>query len=294
MVTDCDISENTVSCGPLPQRLCGGGGGVYCYNSNTRFANCSINGNTGGDGAGVCCSGYSPILINCSINGNSAEHGGGVSSESDLVMIGCMIIGNTAAGEGGGVRCYYDDPVLVNCTISGNSASWGGGLYGFFTNVTLTNCILWGDTLPELHTYWAPGYPGIPVITHCDIQGGWADIGNIDADPLFADAANGDYHLLPSSPCIDAGSNAAVPADVFDLDGDGNTTEPLPFDIDGNPRFNRCCPLHITLPPPGHPMPPPPPPAVVDMGAYEFKLVLPEPEAVPIDRASSVRKAGAR
>jgi len=57
---------------------------------------------------------------------------------------------------------------------------------------------------------------------YSDIQGGWPGEGNIDADPLFADTANGNYHLISqagrwepnsqswvvddiTSPCIDAG-----------------------------------------------------------------------------------------
>jgi hypothetical protein len=63
---------------------------------------------------------------------------------------------------------------------------------------------------------------GTPVITYSDIQGGFNGEGNIDTDPLFVDAANGDYHLMSqsgrwnpaseswimddvTSPCIDAG-----------------------------------------------------------------------------------------
>jgi hypothetical protein len=45
------------------------------------------------------------------------------------------------------------------------------------------------------------------------------------------------YHLLPTSPCIDAGDNTAVPADTLDLDNDGDTEEPIPIDLAGNPRF---------------------------------------------------------
>ena len=60
------------------------------------------------------------------------------------------------------------------------------------------------------------------TITFSDIQGFGQVDGNIDADPLFADPANGDYHLKSqagrwdpmslmwiqddvSSPCIDTG-----------------------------------------------------------------------------------------
>ncbi|MHC4659374.1 MAG: choice-of-anchor Q domain-containing protein, partial [Planctomycetota bacterium] len=68
----------------------------------------------------------------------------------------------------------------------------------------------------------------------------------------------GDYHLLPGSPCIDAGDNNSVPADTTDLDGDGNTTEPIPWDLDGNPRV-------VDGDNDGN--------SVVDMGAYEANYV---------------------
>jgi hypothetical protein len=56
--------------------------------------------------------------------------------------------------------------------------------------------------------------------------------GNINADPLFVDAPNGDYHLLSGSPCVDAGDNGFIEHDDFDLDGDGIVFEPLPYDLD--------------------------------------------------------------
>jgi hypothetical protein len=79
----------------------------------------------------------------------------------------------------------------------------------------------------------------------CEVNWG---IGNINANPMFADAANGDYHLLAESPCIDAGDNTALPPDTLDLDDDGDTEEPIPFDLDGSPRISGLA---------------------VDMGAYE-------------------------
>ncbi|MFQ5463682.1 MAG: IPTL-CTERM sorting domain-containing protein [Phycisphaerae bacterium] len=74
--------------------------------------------------------------------------------------------------------------------------------------------------------------------------------------------ADDDLRLLSGSPCIDAANNAAVPPDVPDLDGDGGTFEPLPFDLDGNPRFvddPETVDTGIGTPP------------IVDMGAYEFQ-----------------------
>ena len=59
--------------------------------------------------------------------------------------------------------------------------------------------------------------------------------GNIDDDPMFVDAENGDYRLQAESPCINAGSNECV---TWELD------------LDGNPRIIN---------------------GRVDMGVYEFR-----------------------
>ena len=48
--------------------------------------------------------------------------------------------------------------------------------------------------------------------------------------------------------------------DAYDLDGDGNTSEPTPIDLDGLPRFVDV---------PGVPDTGAGTPPIVDMGAYE-------------------------
>ena len=64
-------------------------------------------------------------------------------------------------------------------------------------------------------------------------------MGNIDANPLFVNAAGGNFRLQAGSPCIDAGTNTGAPTD--DIEGN-----PRPIDGDGD-----------TI-------------AVTDMGAYEY------------------------
>jgi hypothetical protein len=83
----------------------------------------------------------------------------------------------------------------------------------------------------------------------------------VDADN--SDPNLRDYHLRLGSPCIDAGDNNAVPPDTADLDGDGNTTELTPWDLDSHPRFidepNTIDTGNGTAP-------------IVDMGAHEYIL----------------------
>jgi hypothetical protein len=71
--------------------------------------------------------------------------------------------------------------------------------------------------------------------------------------------------LSAGSPCVDAGSNAALPPDELDLDGDGDTSEPLPLDLDHNPRVQG---------------------GTVDMGAYEgeFNAMPPAEAASDLDQ----------
>jgi len=154
---------------------------------------------------------------------------------------------------------------LVNCTIGENTADYGGGVCcSGSSSPTLTNCILWGDTPQEIYVD-----SGSPVVTYCDVQGGtdepWFGVGCIDADPLFADPNSGHYVLLAGSLCIDAGDNTAVPADVADLDGDGDTEERTPLDLEGIRRFVNDPNIDDTgvADPPDYP-------DIVDMGAYEF------------------------
>jgi hypothetical protein len=69
-----------------------------------------------------------------------------------------------------------------------------------------------------------------------------------------------DYRLAASSPCIDAGDNAFLPADFTDVDGDGDLLEILPLDLDHLPRRQDV----PSVPDTGIGMAP-----IVDMGSYE-------------------------
>jgi len=200
-------------------------------------------------GSGIYCCESNPILANVTITGNSASYGGGIyCRESNLILTNVMITDNSAS-YGGGIYCYYySNPSLINVTITGNSASsYGGGFFCTYnSNTSLGNCIMWNDSPQEV--YFSQNYNANSItIAYSDIQGGevgvvtnnngavYWDAGNIDADPLFIDAENDDYHLTFNSPCINAG-NPDSP-----LDPDGSIVEMGTFyfeinygDVDGN------------------------------------------------------------
>lgn len=176
-----------------------------------------------GQGGGIWCwDNSSPSIADNIIAGNSAGFGGGINCNYNCSpsITNNIIAGNSAETQGGGIYCGDSSPDIINNTIFGNWATWGGGIYsgGDDSFPTVINTILWMDSPQEIYLHVG----GSIAVTYSDVQGGWTGEGNIDADPVFVDAPNGDYHLLPDSPCIDAGDNTVVTSGT---------------DLDGNPRI---------------------------------------------------------
>jgi hypothetical protein len=143
-----------------------------------------------------------------------------------------------AYGLGGGVDCGYNSsPTLTNDTISGNAANYGGGVYGEYNcSPTIKNTIVafntrgggidMGDnsckpvvTYSDVYGNSGGNYVGLPTQTDTG--------GNLSANPLFAKAAAGDFHLesqggrwdpasqswikdTVTSPCLDAGDPSSI------------------------------------------------------------------------------------
>lgn len=201
----------------------GGGGGI-----GGQFTEATITGNLIADnyasegGGGLWFQGYSTLVIEGNtVSGNDSGEGGGIYLQSPAAISNNMITGNTG-WRAGGIYCVGSHSVsIVHNTVSENiSDSEGGGLYcGIYSSPTVTNTILWGNEASAGAQIYCAG--GSVTVTWSDVEGGWTGDGNIDADPLFADPAGGDFHLAIDSPCIDTGLDAGV---YDDIDGD---TRPL-------------------------------------------------------------------
>ena len=242
------------------------GAGVFSLNGAPKFVNCLFYQNESFSGSGVYHEGPLSIgIYNCRFMDNNTFDGTVHFEDSDGFVAGCWFNGNHAAGNGAAVDAdgYNSQPEVVNCTIVGNYAGQtvGGVIARAGADVRIENSILWANTDQFSPTvlerqYDATGADSTIVFTTSVAEGAPSNQG---FDPLFVDGDgpdnvwgtfDDDCRLQQASPCINTGANAHLPPDLGDLDRDGDTAEPLPFDFAGDVRIRDV---------------------VVDKGAFEFQ-----------------------
>ncbi|MHC4636899.1 MAG: hypothetical protein ACYTBV_05255, partial [Planctomycetota bacterium] len=211
------------------------GGGVYNSQADLILNNCIISDNSADKRAGGLYNRQgTAILTNCFFRNNLAGHNGGgiYNHNSSPTITNCTFIGNFAGDCGGGINNGSDsNPLVINCTFSDNSAtSYGGAISNHLSNLTVTNCILWGNTATDSSQISLQSSSSVSI-SYSDIQGFLGGIyndgtglvvsglGNIADDPKFE---LDNYHLQPASPCINTGDP--------DRDYSGQT------DVDSEPR----------------------------------------------------------
>ena len=165
--------------------------------------------------------------------------GGGVYATGSAVLRNNFIVDNEAPGEGGGLYLTGDASLYNNIVFHNVSDNVGGIFISNATGEVINNTIV-GDTsggvaitnssVTFLNNIIAQhsGFDLLvaedaltSIVAYCRFkEASPADTnGNIPSDPLFFEAATEDFHLLPGSPCIDAG----YPGDEYrDNDGSQN------------------------------------------------------------------------
>ncbi len=192
----CVIEYGLADSGPAETSQ---GGGLIMVSSSPTISRCTIRNCWARNGGGIATRSLgSPLISDCRIESNTALEDGGGLAFGNSTLLRCVIVGNHAGLRGGSM--YLENPVsrLINCTLVDNSAdSFAAGIAG--NQGIMCNSIVWANTGPD------PVISASLTATYSNIQGGYPGTGNINADPLFVDAANGDFHLQPTSPCIDTG-----------------------------------------------------------------------------------------
>ena len=258
----CEFTQNTTT---------GDGGGMATHiQSAARLVECRFASNVAMRyGGGMYNIGSNPNILGCEFVSNTAGvNGGGLAhfARAAPLLVNTLFVSNHATGHGGGVINWASSPTLTNCTFFRNDADdSGGGIFSQTSSsvVRISNSILWQNSARNQLQFGVTSGATM-VINYCCVQGGTSisgGLGNIDLNPRFVSPGVSDVHLGPGSPCIDAGCLFGLPDDRFDVDGDGDTRELFPFDLDNEPRFDD----DPATPDTGCGFAPLP-----DMGAFEF------------------------
>ena len=243
------------------------GGGIFNQGTLT-VTDSNFSGNYAENiGGGIVCGGSGAMTITGStfVGNRSYVKGGAIGNmkRGDATIVGSTISGNTA-GNGGGIYNLGNPTdggfmTIHSSTITNNYANGihnDVGTSGNTGAVTMYNTIVAGNIAysgasGDIKEYTPSSVSGSNnLIGDADSAGGLihgidgnivgnAGVGTIDISTVLYTilADNGGptwtHALMSGSPAVDAGSNALLPADVDDLDGDSDTSEPIPFDQRG-------------------------------------------------------------
>lgn len=234
----------------------GYGGGMDIFNSSPAIMHCTFTGNTSPyQGGGMIiyhADGFvsAPVLSNCKFTGNNSNTGGGLYIEDGTPTITNTLFSKNYGNNGAALANNSQArPELTNVTIAGNMGNYGAALYNSYSFPIIKNTIIYGNGSG------ISALGGKIVYQNSLVQDVNSDTaGNIpgNVNPLFTDAAKGDYTLQYFSPAVNKGSNSIYPG--------GATALKIARDLADSARL-----IGIS----------------VDMGAYEFaKVVDPKKDSV--------------
>ena len=147
-MSNCNISNSTITNNHASTNLSDNGGGIFCYYSNLYIDNTIISDNNSGTGGGgiIFLHSISTIANSSIINNFSGGNAGGIyirNSSSDITLENLFISGNQCNGWGGGIISSHSDPIIRNVILSGNSANKGGGIaFSSYQNPVFENILI--------------------------------------------------------------------------------------------------------------------------------------------------------
>jgi predicted outer membrane repeat protein len=226
------------------------GGAIYLgAGSSLDLSAADFADNVAGPAGGAIAASGPVTLATCTLADNSAAAGGAVHASGALTITGSAFSGNgsPALTQFGGAlygapgaqlavrsTSFRADEVSVqgaalyangcsghvrNCTVDAPAGLYvGAAIACSNASLDLRNCQF---------THTVPGYPvfasgpSLPTAAYNNFFGNGAGDylgisssgGDTHADPLYADAAQGDFHLALDSPALDAGDPAILDAD---------------------------------------------------------------------------------
>lgn len=244
-----DIIRSTIS-GNTSNR---DGGGVYAYDGTTTILSSTISGNiSGDDGGGIYAyagdnsnGGAALTIQNSTISGNRTtgndSTGAGIHSNvGRLTIESSTVSANFFQQDSSGGHAQLDilfDAIAIEDLAVGQATIRNSIFANSPDNADIRYIGGLGEPPDEelliefSLVEFVDFNPASPFVnsTNNNLFGNDPNLGPLqdNGGPTFTHA------LLTGSPALDAGSAALLPADAFDLDGDTNLTEALPFDQRG-------------------------------------------------------------
>ncbi len=169
------------------------------------------------------------------VSGAALQHSIGVAGVGTLRR--CIVTAHRDDAGGGnffnGTGVLSDfDLWAENCSVSGNDY---GVSFVYVSAVYLRNCVVQGNKFWDLDPVL---FATISTFDYTLVgSGAPPGTGNLGGDPRFWNAPQGDYHLGPLSPCIDAGDPAFPP----DPNGSVVDLGALTYDPDWLPPISSYC-----------------------------------------------------
>ena len=215
------------------------GGALYAGNGKVIVKGCRFEGNSTNSGATFGRGGaiYQPgaptapdllYIVNSTFVDNAVPTTGSFARGGALHLyhgpqtqvVNCLFYENSVGSSGRGSVAYFESgatsAVFCNNTLTDNVATGASGLiYSNTTSLNLDNGIVYNND--------PSGYGGSVSSRN-----------TVTSDPHFVSPGSPDYNyrLLSTSNARANGSETYLPADLADLDGDLNTSEAVPLDMD--------------------------------------------------------------